>query len=211
MAASVHWLHGEQSEDAAPVRQAREACYALRSFIENDPRWTQHRLRWDHVVVFPNSSLAKDFALPDCPRWKVIDTEQSSHRTTSPHPRHSTTVASDLVIAATDEESACQDVKQIQLGTSAPVNPPHISSLNKAERESSRRGWAEPVAGLLLTVCECGRNVGVGAKPPSGAFRYSKRRASASSASRTRRSTIAPAGCTSHIAAYTAPAIFSRS
>jgi hypothetical protein len=25
MAASVHWLHGEQSEDAAPVRQAREA------------------------------------------------------------------------------------------------------------------------------------------------------------------------------------------
>jgi hypothetical protein len=25
MAASVHWLHGDQSEDAVPVRQAREA------------------------------------------------------------------------------------------------------------------------------------------------------------------------------------------
>ena len=61
------------------MRQAREACYALRSFIENDPRWTQHRLRWDHVVVFPNSSLAKDFALPDCPRWKVIDRDDLPH------------------------------------------------------------------------------------------------------------------------------------
>jgi len=28
-----------------PVRQAREACYALREFIENDYRWTQGRLR----------------------------------------------------------------------------------------------------------------------------------------------------------------------
>ena len=56
-----------------PVRQAREACYALRDFVEKDPRWSQGRLRWDHVVVLPNTDLADDFALPDCPRWKVID------------------------------------------------------------------------------------------------------------------------------------------
>lgn len=56
-----------------PVRQAREACYALRSFIESDQRWTQGRLRWDHIVVLPNTDLAEDFALPECPRWKVID------------------------------------------------------------------------------------------------------------------------------------------
>jgi hypothetical protein len=56
-----------------PVRQAREACYALREFIEKDERWTQGRLRWDHVVVFPNAEIAADFALPECPRWKVID------------------------------------------------------------------------------------------------------------------------------------------
>ncbi|KGI66858.1 NERD domain-containing protein [Mycolicibacterium rufum] len=56
-----------------PVRQAREACYALRDFVEKDPRWTQGRLRWDHVVVLPNTDLPDDFALPDCPRWKVID------------------------------------------------------------------------------------------------------------------------------------------
>lgn len=56
-----------------PVRQAREACYALRSFIEADPRWTQHRLRWDHVVVLPHTAVPADFGLPDCPRWKIID------------------------------------------------------------------------------------------------------------------------------------------
>ncbi len=56
-----------------PVRQARDACYALRDFVESDPRWTQNRLRWDHVVVLPNAEIAANFALPECPRWKVID------------------------------------------------------------------------------------------------------------------------------------------
>ncbi|ODR08047.1 nuclease [Mycolicibacillus koreensis] len=56
-----------------PVRQAREACYALRAFVEGDPRWAVRRLRWDHVVVLPHTELPTDFALPDCPRWKVID------------------------------------------------------------------------------------------------------------------------------------------
>lgn len=56
-----------------PVRQARAACYALRDFVESDPRWTQNRLRWDYVVVLPNAEIDADFALPECPRWKVID------------------------------------------------------------------------------------------------------------------------------------------
>ncbi|WP_059015790.1 NERD domain-containing protein [Mycobacterium sp. M26] len=64
---------GGHVKEIEPVRQAREACYALREFIEADPRWTQGRLRWDHVVVFPNSHVAQDFAIGDCPRWKVID------------------------------------------------------------------------------------------------------------------------------------------
>ena len=44
-----------------------------RDFVEKDPRWSQGRLRWDHVVVLPNTDLADDFALPECPRWKIID------------------------------------------------------------------------------------------------------------------------------------------
>jgi Nuclease-related domain/UvrD-like helicase C-terminal domain/AAA domain len=62
-----------QDHEINPVRQARDACYALRTFVEEDDRWTQGRLRWDHVVVFPNSEIGDEFALPECPRWKVID------------------------------------------------------------------------------------------------------------------------------------------
>ncbi|MCV7421399.1 NERD domain-containing protein [Mycobacterium yunnanensis] len=60
-------------KEIEPVRQAREACYALRDFVEKDPRWTQGRLRWDHVVVLPNTEVLADFDLPECPRWKIID------------------------------------------------------------------------------------------------------------------------------------------
>ena len=56
-----------------PVEQAREGCYALRSFVEGDHRWTQPWLRWDHAVVLPGARIPQDFALPDCPRWKVAD------------------------------------------------------------------------------------------------------------------------------------------
>lgn len=66
-------IRGGRDHRIEPVRQAREACYALREYVENDPRWTQGRLRWDHVVVLPNTELPDDFELPDCPRWKVVD------------------------------------------------------------------------------------------------------------------------------------------
>ncbi|GAT08481.1 nuclease-like protein [Mycolicibacterium novocastrense] len=71
----VNWRQKRGGRECTiePVRQAREACYALRDYIEKDPRWTQGRLRWDHVVVLPNTELTADFALSDCPRWKVID------------------------------------------------------------------------------------------------------------------------------------------
>jgi hypothetical protein len=62
-----------------PVRQVRQARYALRSFIEKDPRWTQGRVRWNHVVVVAKSSMPQDFALPECPRWMVIDRDEIGH------------------------------------------------------------------------------------------------------------------------------------
>ena len=66
-------LHSGQIKTIDPVRQVRQGRYALRDFIEKDPRWTQGRVRWNHVVVLPNSQFAPDFALADCPRWMVID------------------------------------------------------------------------------------------------------------------------------------------
>ena len=57
-----------------PVRQAREACYALRDFIEKRPA-----LDAGPAALGPRRRPSRtpncptDFALPECPRWKVID------------------------------------------------------------------------------------------------------------------------------------------
>src|SRR5271165_6872870 len=66
------WRGGRERK-IDPVRQARDACYALRDFVESDARWSQGRLRWDHAVVLPHAEVGQDFGLPECPRWKVID------------------------------------------------------------------------------------------------------------------------------------------
>ena len=66
-------LHTGRVKTIEPVRQVRQARYALRDFIEKDPRWTQGRVRWNHIVVLPNSDFSQNFALTDCPRWMVVD------------------------------------------------------------------------------------------------------------------------------------------
>ena len=66
-------LHTGRVKTIEPVRQVRQARYALRDFIEKDPRWTQGRVRWNHIVVLPNSDFSQDFALTDCPRWMLVD------------------------------------------------------------------------------------------------------------------------------------------
>jgi alkanesulfonate monooxygenase SsuD/methylene tetrahydromethanopterin reductase-like flavin-dependent oxidoreductase (luciferase family) len=59
-----------------PVEQARECKYAIRDYVERDPRWyanRRRRVRWAHAVVLPHSSLPDNFDAPDCPRWAVAD------------------------------------------------------------------------------------------------------------------------------------------
>ena len=65
---------GSRTAEIDPVGQARGNLYALREYVESDPRWKQSsrsRIRWAHSVVFPYSEIADDFAIPDCPRWAV--------------------------------------------------------------------------------------------------------------------------------------------
>lgn len=57
-----------------PVGQARSTKYALRSYVEADPRWRESshtRVVWAHAVVAPYSTFADDFQTPDCPRWAI--------------------------------------------------------------------------------------------------------------------------------------------
>jgi hypothetical protein len=61
----------EGAQQIHPVDQARDATYALRSYVESDPRWARTRVRWSHHVVLARTSLADEFATPDCPRWQI--------------------------------------------------------------------------------------------------------------------------------------------
>ncbi|QNN52333.1 nuclease-related domain-containing DEAD/DEAH box helicase [Nocardioides mesophilus] len=57
-----------------PVSQARDSKYALRTYVEADPRWkhsSRSRVVWAHALVAPFSDFADDFETPDCPRWTV--------------------------------------------------------------------------------------------------------------------------------------------
>jgi hypothetical protein len=64
---------GTRKSRVRPVEQCRDGKYALREFIEADPRWRNHRsrVRFGHAVVVPFTDLADDFATTDCPRWMI--------------------------------------------------------------------------------------------------------------------------------------------
>ena len=64
------WRHG-RDEEIHPVRQVTQATYALRTYVERDPRWSRSRIRWCHALVLPYTKVDDDFDLPDCPRWAV--------------------------------------------------------------------------------------------------------------------------------------------
>jgi nuclease-like protein/UvrD-like helicase family protein len=63
---------GERRID--PAAQAMKAKYAVREYVEQDPRWAEssrRRFAWAHAVVAPYSDFHEDFAAPECPRWAV--------------------------------------------------------------------------------------------------------------------------------------------
>lgn len=65
---------GKQRREIRPVDQARGGKYALRAYIEADPRWkhsSRTRVRFGHSIVLPYTEIDGDFATPDCPRWAI--------------------------------------------------------------------------------------------------------------------------------------------
>jgi Nuclease-related domain/AAA domain len=70
------WTRRQRGGETAfdPVGQARDARYAARQYVEDDPRWrgsSRSRIRWGHAVVFPYADIPEDFSMPDSPRWLV--------------------------------------------------------------------------------------------------------------------------------------------
>ncbi len=65
---------GNDTRTFDPVDQARTTKYAIRRYVEGDPRWrssSRQRIRWAHSVALPNTEVHDDFSMPDCPRWAV--------------------------------------------------------------------------------------------------------------------------------------------
>ena len=58
-----------------PTEQAQRVKYALRTYVEGDPRWSRGRITWAHGVVTPYSAFGRDFQAPDCPRPALHDEE----------------------------------------------------------------------------------------------------------------------------------------
>lgn len=68
------WVRREHDERIHPVDQARDGMYALREYVESDPRWgSRGRVAWAYGVVTPYSPFDQDFCVPDLPRIALHD------------------------------------------------------------------------------------------------------------------------------------------
>ena len=83
---SVWWDDGwrimRRGREAAihPVDQARDVKYALRAYVERDPRWgSRSRVAWAHAVGTPYSEFGGAFEVPDLPRWALHDAGDQEH------------------------------------------------------------------------------------------------------------------------------------
>ena len=69
-------MHGGEERRVDPAVQAMLTKYAVRDYVEHDPRWrdsSRTRIVWAHAVVTPHSEFPADFAAPECPRWAIHD------------------------------------------------------------------------------------------------------------------------------------------
>jgi len=126
------WMitRGDGAEQIYPVDQARDAVYALRHYLERDPRWgSRSRVRWSHHVVLARTGLADDFATPSSPRWQVSghgDLEDLGQRiwdTTSLH-------RSDARPPSRDDVDL---IREILVGRSLPHRDPAAIAEDRAE------------------------------------------------------------------------------
>ncbi|HSE70690.1 MAG TPA: NERD domain-containing protein [Nocardioidaceae bacterium] len=71
------WIErGGEAKPIDPVAQAREALYALRTYVTSAPQWgSRGPVRWGHAVVLPYTRVDDDFARADAQRWHVAGRE----------------------------------------------------------------------------------------------------------------------------------------
>ncbi|WP_231998815.1 nuclease-related domain-containing DEAD/DEAH box helicase [Nocardioides baekrokdamisoli] len=134
------WIH--------PVDQARDAKYAIRQYVESDPRWgSRGRIRWAHGVVVPYS-VFPDADLPDLPRLALHDREDV--KSLIAHVRRN---AHDLDtghrVPALDDAATLGEILGGRLATSYDVNAEALERQATADRLTEQQGMILSVARLL--------------------------------------------------------------
>ena len=61
-----------------PVAQAQRSRYALRAYLDSHGGWGRGHVRAQHLVAFPYSHIGADICTTDCPRWMVVDRDQTA-------------------------------------------------------------------------------------------------------------------------------------
>ncbi len=66
------YIKRETTQRIRPVEQMIASQYALRRYVESDPRWgSRGRVRWGHHLVLAHTALDDDFSHPALPREHV--------------------------------------------------------------------------------------------------------------------------------------------
>ena len=61
-----------------PVGQARNGKFALRAYVEGDPRWHRRRIRWSHAIVLPHTRVDARVRDPGLPAQASSDATTST-------------------------------------------------------------------------------------------------------------------------------------
>ncbi|GAB3869482.1 ATP-binding domain-containing protein [Nocardioides maradonensis] len=111
----AHWID--------PVGQARAVKYALREYVESDPRWgSRGRVAWAHGVVTPYSGFASDFHVPELPRWALHDRDQMAHLVTRVRENAYRGDTTRRTLTADDVQAIAEILRGPSGGTPADVN-----------------------------------------------------------------------------------------
>lgn len=143
VAGESKWIH--------PVDQARVSKYAIRRYVEADPRWgSRGRIGWAHGVVTPYSVFPQQ-DLPDLPRYALHDRDDFAHLIGRVRRNaHDMDVTQRLLTA--DDAEVMADILGGRLTTTYDVNASALERQAGADRLTEQQGLILSVTRLLNRV-----------------------------------------------------------
>lgn len=147
------WIQtsGGESRWIHPVDQARNAKYAVRQYVEADPRWgSRGRVGWAHGVVLPYSSFpAHD--LPDLPRRALHDRDDLAALVTRVR-RNARSQETNRPVLDADDADCLAEILGGRLVTHHDINAEALERQATADRLTDQQAMILSVTRLLNRV-----------------------------------------------------------